>query len=252
MAGDDEEYKMGSLDEVSNEFTSEGPSPTDSNPASGGGNGNASPPIPEVQRKALFIVGTLLAIFIVYKIFGLFFGGKPTEPPPKVPVAQIESPAPMPVPQTNEVTNQLNAAMVAQQNMRSDIDNLNNQLSGLQSGNDALTAKVNALETTLQALASKIDADSNNIALLLQRTEPKPVIEPIQVRVKHHYRKRHIYHIQAVVPGRAWLIANDGSTLTVRPGSKLRGYGIVTGVNANKGIVSTSAGITIRFSQEDS
>ena len=61
-----------------------------------------------------------------------------------------------------------------------------------------------------------------------------------------------LYYIQAVIPGRAWLIATNGSTLTVREGSTIPGYGIVRKIDPNLGKVFMSTGKVIRFSQLDS
>ena len=58
--------------------------------------------------------------------------------------------------------------------------------------------------------------------------------------------------MQAVIPGRAWLIANNGSTITVREGTPIPGYGIAKIIDPIKGRVMTSSGKEIRFSQDDS
>jgi intracellular multiplication protein IcmG len=64
-----------------------------------------------------------------------------------------------------------------------------------------------------------------------------------------HYSR---YNIQAVIPGRAWLIATNGATLTVSQGTAIPGYGIVKLIDPVQGKVTTSSGQIIRFSQEDS
>ena len=82
----------------------------------------------------------------------------------------------------------------------------------------------------------------------MTRTQPK--------RVVHHINKPSAppihYYIQAVIPGRAWIIATNGSTLTVREGTNIAGYGIVRLIDPLDGRIVTSSGQIIRFSQEDS
>lgn len=48
------------------------------------------------------------------------------------------------------------------------------------------------------------------------------------------------YFVVAVVPGRAWLKATDGSSVTVQRGQSLRGYGKVLSIDPYSGIVKTS------------
>ena len=60
------------------------------------------------------------------------------------------------------------------------------------------------------------------------------------------------YYIQAVIPGRAWLVSSQGLTITVREGTSVPGYGIVKLIDPNQGRILTSSGRTITFSQQDS
>ncbi|HAF87135.1 MAG TPA: type IV secretion protein IcmG, partial [Legionellales bacterium] len=60
------------------------------------------------------------------------------------------------------------------------------------------------------------------------------------------------YYIKAVIPGRAWLIAANGSTLTVSEGTNIKGYGMVKLIDSTQGRILTSSGRVIRFSQQDS
>ena len=82
------------------------------------------------------------------------------------------------------------------------------------------------------------------------KPKPKPVILKSVKRHKKGVVLR--YAVKAVIPGRAWLLASNGSTLTVRRGTPIQGYGVVTGIDAVRGYVFTSYRKLIRFSQEDS
>lgn len=63
----------------------------------------------------------------------------------------------------------------------------------------------------------------------------------------HKYVPTQIYYVEAVVPGRAWLQGSDGETISVSIGSYLEGYGRVTRIDTEKGIVVTSSGHIIPY-----
>ena len=51
------------------------------------------------------------------------------------------------------------------------------------------------------------------------------------------------YFVEAVIPGRAWLQAADGTTTTVSKGDTLPGYGKVKSINSYSGTVKTTRGL---------
>lgn len=55
------------------------------------------------------------------------------------------------------------------------------------------------------------------------------------------------YYVQAVIPGRAWLKNADGQILTVTQGDPVPGYGTVSLIDAQNGIVMTSTGVKFAF-----
>jgi intracellular multiplication protein IcmG len=65
------------------------------------------------------------------------------------------------------------------------------------------------------------------------------------------FPQRPIYHIKAIVPGRAWLETGSGRTTTVRVGNKLSGYGTVTYISARDGLVILSSGEVIQYGIND-
>jgi intracellular multiplication protein IcmG len=60
-----------------------------------------------------------------------------------------------------------------------------------------------------------------------------------------------VYHVVAIVPGRAWLQSGNGQTLTVRAGDKLAGYGTVDLISPRQGLVITSSGSIIQYGAND-
>lgn len=60
------------------------------------------------------------------------------------------------------------------------------------------------------------------------------------------------YFLQAIIPGRAWLISSEGETVTVSRGTPLGSYGRVSFIDAASGRVLTSTGQTIIFKPDES
>jgi hypothetical protein len=61
-----------------------------------------------------------------------------------------------------------------------------------------------------------------------------------------------VYHLKALIPGRAWLQTREGATATVTLGDRLPGYGIIQTINTDSGIVTTSSGNVIVYGPKDS
>ncbi|STX37654.1 type IVB secretion system protein IcmG/DotF [Legionella feeleii] len=223
----------------------------------------------DIRRNALIVVGIVIVIMLTYEFWGMLFSGKttdaetttvppittatpqptPTQPVVTAPVQPVTPPTP-PVqagPDNTQITQKLSALELSQQNLRSEVNALNDQLSGINSNVNELASKIADLNQMLTTLAAKVDQQSNQIDILTTRTAPKPV-----PRIVHKGPPRPVFYIQAVIPGRAWLIATNGSTLTVREGSQIAGYGVVKLIDARQGRVITSSGQVIRFSQQDS
>lgn len=269
MADDDkeeygDEYQFADLDVIS----------PDSSDGDEGSSGEASPAKKQseggrkdIRRNALIVVGLVILAMLIYEFWGVFFSKKtdadtttvppitaaPPQPTPIQPVTTPVQPVAPPTtpiqagPDNSQITQKLSALELSQQNLRSEVTALNDQLSGINTNMNELTTKITDLSQMLTTLAAKVDQQSNQIAILTTRTAPKPV-----PRVVHRGPPPRVYHIQAVIPGRAWLIATNGSTLTVREGTQIPGYGVVKLIDARQGRVITSSGQVIRFSQQDS
>lgn len=55
------------------------------------------------------------------------------------------------------------------------------------------------------------------------------------------------YTLQAVVPGRAWIVRDDGMLFTVAVGDNVRGFGVVARIAPEEGAVYARTGAVIRF-----
>ena len=209
----------------------------------------------DVIRNALIVLGVVIVAMVVYKFVGSMFSTK--EPVVKAPVAAIK-PAmnPVPAPQpiaiqetpSPEMLKKISALEVSQGTLSSDVNNLNTQVSAITTNLNDLNTKIAQLTQTINTLAAQVSQQSQQIAALSVRARPTP----------RHYvnRQPHMpavyYYIQAVIPGRAWLVSSQGLTVTVREGTSVPGYGIVKLIDPNQGRILTSSGRTITFSQQDS
>lgn len=220
-----------------------------------------------VKRNALIAVLVFIALMLGYKFIGSFFFGSkdgvsdikaPVTAPTPVPIqpAPIEeappsAPAPVPqvpVPQPNaELTSNLSSLALGQENLNSQIATVGSQINNMNSHMDMLTAKIGELSGVIASLNEKLESQSQAILRLSAKQVLKEARQPTR-------SLRHVEHyfIQAVIPGRAWLVAENGSTLTVREGSNIPGYGRVKLIEPHEGRVMTSSGMVIRFSQNDS
>lgn len=217
-----------------------------------------------VKRNALIVVALVILIMIIYKFVGSIFSDKNTPvkattptvtvpAPAAVQVRPLTSPVATPAPVTSEpnvdvqISQKLSAIEVSQQSMRTDVSSVSSQIGGINTNLNTLVAKIAELDGIISNLSAKLDDQARVIEQLTARRQAKKV--HYAPRKAAHYPK---YYIQAVIPGRAWLIATNGATLTVREGTIIAGYGMVKLIDPNQGRIITSSGQVIRFSQEDS
>jgi hypothetical protein len=124
---------------------------------------------------------------------------------------------------------------------------INNNLSQL----DNRLSSLNARLASMQAAIVEQDAKLNNLlakqrrAAIKRRKRRVPKIPTLP-------RVRISYHVSAAIPGRAWLKAKNGTTLTVKVGDYVKGYGRIRRINPVTGDVATSSGRMIRFNSQES
>lgn len=175
-------------------------------------------------------------------------------PPAMVPPTQPQSmnfppPAPAPEaalsPRLNETISNLTES---QQSLQASISSLNSRLDDISTSMQNITDKMNGINQGLSQILSKLEAQSAELATLRARSvKPQSSIKPPSMGSAPSS-----YYIQAIIPGRAWLLSSTGLTLTVREGTPLPGYGVIRLIDPNQGRVMTSSGKVIRFSQQDS
>lgn len=153
-----------------------------------------------------------------------------------------------------DVDQKLSTLTHEQQAIRAALTQTEAQLAVLSANMGELTTKMAALNQAMSVLTTNMESQSREMAQWL--AQRKPIKPPSTVwkreHPSHHAPPSLQYAIQAVIPGRAWLIASNGTTLTVREGSLLSGYGVVKWIDAEQGRVIMGSGRVIRFAQEDS
>lgn len=122
--------------------------------------------------------------------------------------------------------------------------NVNNNLTTMMTNLKGLNEQVVQLAVTVQNEA-KVTA---GLGVQLKQQQSKPMMaRKINIPIRSVQ-----YYLQAVIPGRAWIVSSEGQTLTVREGTRVANYGVVRYIDAKRGRVLTSSGQIIKFSQEDS
>ncbi|WP_298626823.1 type IVB secretion system protein IcmG/DotF [uncultured Legionella sp.] len=223
----------------------------------------------DIKRNALIAVGLVIFAMVMYKFIGYMFFSESTEAvPSKANVPPITQVTPQPVPTTvtpvpvqpiqqtqqvisqadPEIANKVSAIEMSQQNLRSELSALSEQVTVINNNINNLNNQIANLNQVIGTLSNQMAKQSEVISVLITRTQQPKKITP----VARYVPQRVIYNIQAVIPGRAWLIGSNGSTITVREGTKVAGYGVVKLIDSMQGRVLTSSGQVIRFSQNDS
>ena len=221
----------------------------------------------DTKRKALLVIAFLFVSILIYKWVASTFSIEKSSQVPEqatnvkrttAPVV-VNQPAQIIVPAETTTTvniderigKHLSDLEQGLQMTSADFLTSNSQIAELNTSVTQMKAKVEELNRVVAQLSAKIEAQEAD------RLKPRVIVQPRpRTRPASSYRRtsepRARYFIQAVIPGRAWLVATNGSTLTVREGTVIPGYGMVKLIDPRQGRVLTSSGQVIRFSPEDS
>ena len=159
-------------------------------------------------------------------------------------------------PPTNQASSQEIDTLVNNQK------NIQNTMSGFNQQVSQMTSQMNTLAGNIQTLQQQLVDMQTKQALIISSIEELNKSQKSRPTVIHHqqktYRERVFvgpryfvhYYIQAIIPGRAWLINSEGQTLTVRLGSNVPGYGSVQAIDPLQGRVRMSSGKILKFNQD--
>lgn len=140
----------------------------------------------------------------------------------------------------NDNESRLSSLELTTQQKEDEINSMIINLSSIQRNLESFSSKLNDLNTQVDQLTHQVFQHQDQISELEKAKDQVNTNEEIS------------YDIQAIIPGRAWLISSEGKVTTVREGSHLEEYGIVTAIDPNRGTIITSSGNIIEYSQEDS
>jgi intracellular multiplication protein IcmG len=254
----DDEYQFSDMGSVDNPAAGEMESDDKSAKPS-----NAGPFVEKDNKRKIWIIfGVIFGLLLVYQVISLYFGKetppakvtitpvqpKPTPAPVVMPVQPVAPPPPVVTQADPEIKQKVLAIEASQESLKSDQNLLSQKVETVSASVTTLNEQIEKLNTLVNSLSTQVASQSNQIQVLTVRLQPKPVIK----KTKKKLVEVITYAIRAVIPGRAWLIASNGSTLTVRRGTPIPGLGVVTSIDAVQGRVATSSGKVIRFSQDDS
>ena len=152
-----------------------------------------------------------------------------------MPVAQVQ-----PASQPQAFQESLNAPIAQPSSeMQTALDDLRQEVSGIQNALKEAQQSDQNLQNSVGELSTQVRNLSDAVSKVLTTLAPK---KPDQLA---------IYHLRAVVPDRAWIVTNNGETLTVSVGDKIDHYGTVIAIDAQNGTIDTSSGRRIMYGVND-
>lgn len=184
-------------------------------------------------KKKRIVIAVIAAVLIII-VFRLFSSSVPAPAPmPQVTQQPVMAPQPVQMPSDSgaldSVTSRMSGAESKISNLQSQVTDMQNSLSQLQSTNQSLQQSMASMSAQIQALSSQLQA----------------------VVTQSGSKDRISYQLRAVVPDRAWVMSNDGETISVTMGDELKQYGTVTSIDAQRGVVLTSSGRKIEYGPND-
>ncbi|MDF1645981.1 MAG: type IVB secretion system protein IcmG/DotF [Legionellaceae bacterium] len=272
----DDEYQFADLDALGSDQDAvslpedeplEGAQDGVSSPPGRGRFDNLDPKVVTMIRNGAISVAALILVLVVYKGLGSFFSSKSktdtkkltpmaTTTPTRKPTSQVPIPIRTSTSASDRVSTSSEEAVSAlkqeQKRVDSELSVMRTQISTLTQNVTDISAKMTDVKQTMLVLSERLEQQSQQMARVqsVNRARRQSSSQP-PARRKPAAPKP-TYSIQAIIPGRAWLMSNQGKTLTVSRGSVVPGYGAVRVINSKVGRVFTSSGRVIQFSQADS
>jgi intracellular multiplication protein IcmG len=209
---------------------------------------------PNVKRNSMIVIAGLMLLIALIKCSSNKndLTNKKTQMAPAIvqptpEIAKSVAPAaPAGVP-PEEIINIISS----QKSMQNSIVGVSDQLAQL---NIHLTSQDKSYDTLQKALED-VQAKQNANAALLQeiliQIKTKPIMPRPEVQKAIYEAPKMEYFVQAIIPGRAWIVNEKGMAMTVRVGSEIPGYGIVKEIDPPEGRVVMSSSKVFRFKHDD-
>lgn len=215
------------------------------------------------QRRIWLVTAIIIVALAVYKLISLFFGGGHTAPEKVTSPAVTEQSAIQPI--NNEALNQpqvevsnINSSAFDKRLASAEQQNQEDaaQLSRLEDRFTQVETNFNQLQSQLLQMQSQLESMTNQLGSLQQQLvkaqEKQVTTKPKAAKAVKKSTTEQVtypqYYVQAIMPGRAWLIReSDSATITVAVGDELPGYGKIVNINPLRASVITSTDYTIPY-----
>jgi intracellular multiplication protein IcmG len=197
------------------------------------------------KRKLVLLgIGSVVVVLLVFKVLEWFLSTPPSKPPASKMQTNVQQPViqpvSAPVPQENARINNLVTDKYSE-----NLEHLQEKVTQLESNLVDANTQLAAMNQTVQALSQQLQQQQAQLA------KPTKPAKPVSPEKKPEVAAVPTYYIQAMVPGRAWLVNQKGTVTTVSVGDDLSGYGIITTIDLNQGLVITAQGKLISYHQDD-
>lgn len=193
-----------------------------------------------------FVVGFAIIILIAFKIMG----HHTTTAPIQATASSVEQTPSAQQQMDAELFGRFNTLKQTEETNRSSLSDLRDQVTQLRSALDQLNSSQSQLSQALGGVAIELKNLSNQIKAQqeMMMAKPTPAGAPPRKMMAHPAT---VYHIQAIVEGRAWIVSSNGLSMSVTVGDNVPDYGKVQSIDANTGRVMTSSGKVIELGAND-
>ena len=193
------------------------------------------------NKKITIVIVIIIVVLIAFKLMSSHKSTEAVTKPQQTVVAQQQPTVVQPSP---EVVSQLNSLKQDEQNSQATVNQLQNRIQDIRDQLNQTTAAQLQLNQSMEALVQQVKHLAQNIQL----TQTKPVAK---TRKKAVPPPPMVFHLKAIVPGRAWIVSNNGLSESVAVGDAIPQYGTVKVVDTNRGMVLTSSGKVIGYGAND-
>lgn len=135
--------------------------------------------------------------------------------------------------------------------VQAQVERINANVADIQSTLANLSAQMSAMNNTVQDLSAQVSQQQTQMQLAtVMQEEKKAKQRAVAKKMGGTAPARTVYYLQAMVPGRAWLVSDKGSMLTVKIGDLVPGYGEVVSIDTNLNAVTTSNDSVITLKED--
>lgn len=187
------------------------------------------------NRRVTIVLALIVVVLLVLKIVG--------HHAPKVPPV-VEKPVVAAVVEPNHsaLIDTVRKLETASQEQRETVAGLQGRFDQVSNQMDALSQEQAQLNQTLNNLTQSLKTLTQTVGGLAAKqagTGAKKTTKPV------------VFYLKAIVPGRAWILSDDGLSESVGVGTTVPQYGTVEKIDADRGMVLTSSGKIIEYGPND-